>query len=91
MELCEGAKRPSCNTKLDSDLITIAQEGRDLGFILQNDCSIEKDTARTTAEFICSSKNMRVAFHYMNKVLMRKLSVLEIQIRLEYAALLLKE
>ena len=86
LEMGKGTMRPSWDYKMGNDTLGKPEEEKDLGIIIQKDLSPEKHIRKITRETYKLLINIRVAFHYMDEEMMKKLILAVIRPRLEYAA-----
>jgi len=86
LEMGSSARRPTTVYTLGQDHITKATEEKDLGVIIQDNLSPDKHINKIVRETYSLLKNIRVAFHYLDEEMVKKLIVSMIRPRLEYAA-----
>ena len=86
LEMGVSEMRPRGEYRLGDAVISKAKEERDLGVTVQDDLSPGKHINKITGATYRLLVNMRVAFHYMDVEMLRKLIVSMIRPRLEYAA-----
>ena len=60
--------------KLGVNIISIAKEEKDLGVVIQDNLSPEKHIKRIFDDTFRMLRNMRMAFHFIDKDIMRKLN-----------------
>ena len=73
LEMRKGNTRPGWNYKMGNNTIEKMKEEKHLGVIIQNNLSPEKHIGRITREIYKLLTNIRVAFHYMDEDMMKKL------------------
>ena len=88
LEMGKSEKRPRGEYYMGNEVIEKAEEEKDLGVTVQNDLSPEKHINKIVGATYRLLVNMRVAFHYMDVEMLRKLIVSIIRPRLEYAAVM---
>jgi len=86
MEMGKSVKRPKGTYSMGDGMVLqkVTQE-KDLGVIMQNDGQPEGHINRIFGETYNLIRNIGLAFHYMDKDMMRKLITALIRPRLEYA------
>ena len=67
------------------NIISIANEEKDLGVVIQDNLSPEKHINRIFGDTFMMLRNIRMAFHFLDKYLMRKIITTMIRPKLEYA------
>ena len=87
LEMGSSARRPSTVYTLGHDHIAKATEEKDLGVIIQDNLFPDKHINKIVRETYSLLKNIRVAFHYLDEEMVKKLIVSLIRPRLEYAAI----
>ena len=80
--------RPSWTYKLGENIISIAKEEKDLGVVTQDNLSLEKHINRIFGDTFMMLRNIRMAFHFLDKDMMRKIITTMIRRKLEYAKVL---
>ena len=75
--------RPSWTYKLEENIISIAKEEKDLGVVIQDNLSPEKHINRIFDDTFKMLRNIRMAFHFLDKVMMRKIITTMIRPKLE--------
>ena len=85
LEMGSSARRPTTVYTLGQDHITKTTEEKDLGVIIQDNLSPNKHINKIVRETYSLLKNIRVAFHYLDEEMVKKLIVSMIRPRLEYA------
>ena len=86
MEMGKSGRRPAWDYKLGESCIAKSKEERDLGVIIQDSMSPERHISGIFGTTHGLLSNVRVAFHYMDASMMRKIITTMIRPRLEYAA-----
>ena len=88
MEIGKSSKRPSWTYKIGNSIITTVDKEKDLGIVMQDNLSPEKHINKIFGDTICYIvKGHIVAFHYMDKEMMKKIITTMIRPKLEYAAI----
>lgn len=86
MEMGRSVRRPEGTYRMgDGVVLKKVNQEKDLGVIMQNDGQPESHINRIFGETYNLVKNIGLAFHYLDKEMMRKLIVTMIRPRLEYA------
>ena len=85
LEMGKSARRPAWNYKMGEEVITKRKE-KDLGVIIQDNLSPEKHINGIFGSTYNFLSNIRVAFHHMDKDMMKKIMTAMVRPRLEYAA-----
>lgn len=86
LEMGKSKRRPSGNYNMGGEALHKAHEEKDLGVTIQDSLSPEKHINRITGTAYRMVVNMRMAFHYMDKEMVKKLIESIIRPQLEYAA-----
>ena len=81
----KSVMRLSWTFKLRENIIPIAKEEKDLGVVIQENLSPEKHINRIFGDTFMMLRNMRMAFHFLDKAMMRKTITTMIRPELEYA------
>ena len=79
----KSAMRSSWTYKLRENIISIAKEEKDLGVVIQ-----EKHINRIFGDTFMMLKNIRIAFNFLDKNMMRKIITTMIRPKLKYAEVL---
>ena len=74
MELVKSKRRPVWNYLMGEEQITKTKEKKDLGVIIQENRSPDKHINKISGLSYKMIINIRVAFHYMDKDMMKKSS-----------------
>ena len=77
--------RPSWTYKLGENIISIEKEEKDLGVVIQDNLSPEKHIDRIFGDTFRMLRNIRMAIHFLNQDMMRKIIPTMIRPKLEYA------
>ena len=85
MEMGKSEMRPSWTYKMGDDIISRATEEKDLGVVIQDNLSPEKHINRIFGDTYRMLRNIRVAFHFLDKDMMKKIITTMIRPKLEYA------
>ena len=85
LEMGRSAMRPSWIYKLVHNIISIAKEEKDLGVVIQDNLSPKKHIDRIFGDTFGMLRNIWLAFHYLDKDMMRKIIITMIRPKLEYA------
>ena len=86
LNLGKSMRRPQWNYRLGTEEVTRSAKEKDLGVTIQDSLSPEEhidNIFRTTYNLLV---NVKVAFHYMDREMMRKIITTLIRPKLEYAA-----
>lgn len=86
LEMGKSNRRPSGNYSMGGEVLQKAPEEKDLGVTIQDSLSPEKHINRITGTAYRMVINIRMAFHYMDEVMVKKLIESIIRPQLEYAA-----
>ncbi len=86
LEMGRSSRRITWNYKMGEEVITKKKEEKDLGVIIQDDLSPEKHINGLFGATYNFLSNIRVAFHHMDKEMMKKIMTAMVRPRLEYAA-----
>ena len=73
LEMVKIAMRSSWTYKLGENIITIAKEKKDLGVVIQDNLSPDKHINRILGDTFRMLRNIRMAFIFLNKDMMRKI------------------
>ena len=84
----KSAMRSSWTYKLRENIISIAKEEKDLGVVIQDNLSPEKQINRMFGDTFMMLRNIRMAFHFLDKDMMGKIITIMIRPKLEYAELI---
>jgi len=68
-----------------NDIISRVNEEKDLGIVIQDNLSPEKHINKIFGETYRMLRNIRVAFHFLDKNMMKKIITTMIRPKLEYA------
>ena len=79
-----NAMRPSWMYKLEENIISIAKEEKDLGVVIQDNLSPDKHINKILGETFRLLRNIRMAFHFLDKDIMRKNITTMTRPKLEY-------
>ena len=85
MEMGKSEKRPNWKYKMGSENIVKVHEEKDLGVTIQDNLQPEKHIERIFRDTYRMLRNIGVAFHYMDKDMMRKIIATMIRPKMEYA------
>ena len=85
-ELDKSNRRPKWSYKMGLEVILKTKEVKDLGVVIQEILSPEQHISQLFGSTYKILTSIRVAFHYMDKDMMRKILTSMIRPRLEYAA-----
>ena len=77
--------RPSWTYKLEENIISIANEDKNLEVVIQGNSSPEKHINRIFVDTFRMLRNIQMAFHFLDKNMMRKILTTMIRPNLEYA------
>ena len=77
--------RPSWVYKLGENIISMAKEEKDLGVVIQDNLSLEKHINRIFGDTFMMLRNIRMAFDFLDKDMLRKIKTTMIKPKLEYA------
>ena len=88
MELGKSKRRPKWNYKMGQQEILKTKEEKDLGVVIQDILSPEQHINQIFGSTYRTLTNIGVAFHYMDKDMMKNILTSMIHLRLEYAAVL---
>ena len=86
MELGKSKNRPTKSYKMGNEPMNVSHEEKDLGVTFQDTLSPEKHINRLFGQAYGTLQNIKVAFHYMDKDMMKKIITTMIRPKLEYAA-----
>ena len=81
----KSAMRPSWTYNLGENMISIAKEEKDLVVLIQDNLSPEKHINRIFGDTFRMLRNIRMAFHFLDKDMMRTIITTMIRPKLEYA------
>ena len=84
----KSAMRSSWTYKLGESIILIGKEEKDLGVVIQGNLSPEKHIDRIFEDTFRMLRNIQMAFHFLDKDLMRKIITTMIRPKLEYAEII---
>ena len=79
LEMGKSAIRPLWMHKLEVNILSIAKQEKDLGVVIQDNLSPEKHINGIFGD------TLRMAFHFLDKDMMRKIITTMIRPKLEYA------
>ena len=77
--------RPSWTYKLRQHIISIEEEDKDLGVVIQDNLSPEKHINKIFVNTFKMLRNKRMAFHFLDKDMVRKILTSMIRPKLEYS------
>ena len=77
--------RLSWTYKFGGNIISIAKEEKDLVVVIQDNLSPEKHINRIIGDTFMMLRNIRMAFHFLDEDMMRKILTTMIRPKLEYA------
>ena len=77
--------RPSWTYKLRENIISIAKEEKNMRVVIQDNLSPEKHIDRIFGDTFRRLRNIRMAFHFLDKDMMKKIITSMIRPKLEYA------
>ena len=86
MEIGKSKRRPRWDYKMEEVVIKKSNEEKDLGVIIQDTLSPERHISNIFNNTYRMLTNIRVAFNYMDKNMMKKIITSIIRRQLEYAA-----
>ena len=86
MKLGKSKNRPTNSYKMGNENLKEVQEEKDLGVTFQDTLSPENHIGRLFGQAYRMLQNVKTAFHYMDKDMMKKIIVTMIRPKLEYAA-----
>ena len=86
MEMGKSKRRPAWDYKMGEEVIMKSREEKDLEVIIQDTLTPERHISEIFSSTYRMLTNIRVAFQYMDKDMMKKIIVTMIHPRLEYAA-----
>ena len=86
MELGKSKRRPEWEYKMGEEVIMKSRKEKDLGVVIQDTLTPEQHISEIFGKTYRMLTNVKVAFHYMDKDMMKKIIVTMIRPRLEYAA-----
>ena len=89
MELGKSKRRPKWSYKMGQEEIPRTKEEKDLGLVIQDTLSPERHINQLFGSTYRMLTNIRVAFHYMDKDVMKKILTSMVCPKLEYAAVVL--
>ena len=72
---------------MGNSIITRVDKEKDLEIVMQNNLSPEKHINKIIGETYNMLRNIRVAFHYMDKEMMKKIIIIMVRPKMEYAAI----
>ena len=87
LEMGTSRKRPTWIYKMGNDIISRVNEEKDLGILIQDNLSPEKHIDKIFGDTYRMLRNIRVAFYFLDKEMMRKIIMTMIRPKLEYAAI----
>ena len=67
----KSGMRPKWTYKLGQNIISIEKEEKDLWVVIQDNLSPEKHLDKIFGDTCMMLKNIRIAFHFLNKDMMR--------------------
>ena len=85
LEMGKSAMRPSWTYKLRENIISIAKEEKNMRVVIQDNLSPEKHIDRIFGDTFRRLRNIRMAFHFLDKDMMKKIITTRISPKLEYA------
>ena len=83
-----GKHTHTCTYKLGQNIISIVKEEKDLGVVIQDNLSPEKHKDRIFGDAFKMLKNIWMAFHFLDKDMMRKIITTMTRPKLEYAEII---
>ena len=86
MELGKSRRRPIWEYKMGKEVIKKSKEEKDLGVVVQDNLSPEAHIRGVFGSTYRMLTNIRVAFHYMDMSMMKKIITTMVRPKLEYAA-----
>ena len=86
LEMGKSLRRHVWEYKMGEEVITKGREEKDLGVIIQDTLSPERHISGIFGSTYRMLSNIRIAFGYMDKDMMRKILTTMVHPRLEYAA-----
>ena len=72
---------------MGNSIITRVDKEKDLEIVMQNNLSPEKHINKIIGETYNMLRNIRAAFHYMDKEMMKKIIIIMVRPKMEYAAI----
>ena len=87
LEMGTSGKRPTWTYKMGNDKISRVNEEKDIGILIQDNLSPEKHIDKIFGDTYRMLRNIRVAFYFLDKEMMRKIIMTMIRPKLEYAAI----
>ena len=88
MEIGISEARPTWKYTMGMEEIKKVHEEKDLGVTIQDNLKPEKHIGKIFGDTYRMLRNIRVAFHYMDKEMMKKILTTMIRPKLEYAAVI---
>ena len=85
MRMGKSLMRPTWNYTIGNEEISESSAEKDLGVIMQNDLSPENHINKLFGNTFGILRNIKVAFNYMDKEMMKKIIMTMIRPKLEYA------
>ena len=86
LEMGKSEARPMYTYKMGDAIISRESEEKDLGVFIQDNLSPEKHINKIFGDTFRTLRNIEVAFHYMDKDMLKKIFTTMIRPKLEYAA-----
>ena len=89
MEIGKSKRRPKWNYRIGQEEIPKTKEEKDLGVVIQDTLNpAEQHINKLLGSTYKMLANIRVAYHYMDKDMMKRILTSMIRPRLEYAAVM---
>ena len=85
LQMGKSEMRPTVTYKLGQNIMSITKEEKDLGVLIQNNSSPENHVDKIFGDTFWMLRNIRMAFHFLDKDMKRKMITLFIRPKLEYA------
>jgi len=85
MEMMKSGRWSAWTYKMGNDVISRVNEEKYLGIVIQDNLSPEKHINKIFAVRYRMLRNIRVAFHFLDKNMMKKIITTMIRPKLEYA------
>ena len=81
----KSAIRPSWTNELGQNIASLLKEEKDLGVVIQSNLSPEKNIDKIFSDTFRMLRNIWIAFHFLDKDMMRKIITTMIKPSMEYA------
>ena len=86
LEMGKSIRRPSWNYRIGEEMITKSKEEKDLGVIIQDTLTPDRHIGGIFGASYRMLTNIRIAFNYLDKDIMKRIIMNMIRPKLEYAA-----